>query len=60
VHAPEQQTPSTQIVLEHCEPVVQAAPFGSRSVHDPDWQLKPLAQSALTEQVVRHAPAAHA
>jgi hypothetical protein len=34
--------------------------MGSRLVHDPDWQLKPFAQSALPEQVVRHAPAAQA
>ena len=46
-----QQTPSTQRVLVHWGPVVQAAPCGRRLVHDPDWQLNPAAQSALIAAV---------
>ena len=52
-----QQTPSAQMPLLHSTPVAQAVPFGLRFVHDPDWQLNPVAQSPLAVQVVRQAPA---
>ena len=60
VQAVAQQTPSTQRVLVHCGPIVQAAPCGRRLVHDPDWQLKPLAQSLFPAHVVRQTPPPHA
>jgi hypothetical protein len=42
LHVPQalaaQQKPSVQCVLMQSAPEMQAAPFGLRFVHDPDWQ----------------------
>ena len=61
VHAPSQQTPSTQKLLAHWLPAVQLAPLLSLDVHVPDAQRSPVMHSLSTTQAVLQAEAeAHA
>ena len=54
-----QQNPSVQWLLMHSVPDAQAAPFGLRFVHEPDWQTKPAAHCVPSVQVVRQAAWPH-
>jgi hypothetical protein len=43
----------------HSVPETQAAPFGLRFVHEPDWQMAPAAHCVASVQVVRQAASPH-
>jgi hypothetical protein len=50
-----QQNPSVQWPLPQVASPVHAAPFGARLEQAPDWQLSPVAQSALVVHATRQA-----
>src|SRR5262245_42521820 len=61
VQAVSQQTPSTQLPVEHCEPEVHAPPFARSGWHDPSDVLHQLVatQSVSEEQEVTQSSVPH-